>query len=89
MAQRRMLSMQIIDTDKFIQMPVTTRLLYYDYCMRADDDGFIGSPHKISSIGEYIIIFEKIDTMKHSLKSKKIHWYWKIIPMNIKKKMLV
>ena len=47
MAQRRMLSMQIIDTDKFIQMPVTTRLLYYDYCMRADDDGFIGSPHKI------------------------------------------
>lgn len=47
MAQRRMMSMRIVDTDKFIQMPVTTRLLYYDYCMRADDDGFISSPHKI------------------------------------------
>ena len=41
------MSMRIVDTDKFIQMPVTTRLLYYDYCMRADDDGFISSPHKI------------------------------------------
>lgn len=47
MAQRRMMSMRIVDTDKFIEMPMSARLLYYDYCMRADDDGFISSPHKI------------------------------------------
>lgn len=47
MAQKRMLSMNIIDTDMFIQMPISARLLYYDFCMRADDDGFIDSPTKI------------------------------------------
>lgn len=47
MAQKRMLSMNIIDTDLFIQMPISARLLYYDFCMRADDDGFIDSPTKI------------------------------------------
>ena len=47
MAQKRMLSMNIIDTDLFLQMPISTRLLYYDFCMRADDDGFIDSPMKI------------------------------------------
>lgn len=47
MAQRRMFSMKIIDTDKFLEMPQTTRLLYYDLCMRADDDGFVASPKKI------------------------------------------
>lgn len=47
MAQKRMLSMNIIDTDMFIQMPISARLLYYDFCMRADDDGFIDSPAKI------------------------------------------
>lgn len=47
MAQKRMLSMNVIDTDMFIQMPISARLLYYDFCMRADDDGFIDSPTKI------------------------------------------
>lgn len=42
-----MFSISIIDTDKFIDMPATARLLYYDLAMRADDDGFIGSPNKI------------------------------------------
>lgn len=47
MAQRRMFSLKIIDSDKFIEMPTSTRLLYYDLSMRADDDGFVGSPKKI------------------------------------------
>ncbi|GAA0115245.1 hypothetical protein UT300016_09720 [Clostridium senegalense] len=47
MAQRRMFSLKIIDTDLFLDMPVTARLLYYDLSMRADDDGFVASPKKI------------------------------------------
>lgn len=47
MAQRRMFSLKIVDTDKFLEMPPTARLLYYDLAMRADDDGFVNSPKKI------------------------------------------
>jgi len=47
MAQRRMMSLKVIDTDLFLDMPVSARLLYYDLNMRADDDGFIASPKKI------------------------------------------
>lgn len=47
MAQRRMFSLKIIDTDLFLDMPMSARLLYYDLAMRADDDGFVASPKKI------------------------------------------
>ena len=47
MAERRMFAKTIIDSDAFLDMPVTARLLYYDLAMRADDDGFVNSPKKI------------------------------------------
>lgn len=47
MAERRMFAKTIIDSDAFIDMPMTARLLYYDLAMRADDDGFVNSPKKI------------------------------------------
>lgn len=47
MAERRMFAKTIIDSDAFIEMPISARLLYYDLAMRADDDGFINSPKKI------------------------------------------
>lgn len=50
MAERRMFAKTIIDSDAFLDMPVTARLLYYDLGMRADDDGFINSPKKIMRI---------------------------------------
>jgi len=46
MAKRRMFSSDIVDSDKFLDMPVSARCLYYDLGMRADDDGFVG-PKKI------------------------------------------
>ncbi|WP_291543846.1 phage replication initiation protein [Clostridium sp. Maddingley MBC34-26] len=42
-----MFSLKIIDTDLFLDMPMSARLLYYDLAMRADDDGFVSSPKKI------------------------------------------
>ncbi len=47
MAEKRMFAKSIIDSDDFIDMPVTSRLLYYDLSMRADDDGFVNAPKKI------------------------------------------
>ena len=47
MAERRMFAKSIIDSDAFIDMPISARLLYYDLAMRADDDGFVNSPKKI------------------------------------------
>jgi hypothetical protein len=46
-AERRMFAKTIIDSDAFLDMPISARLLYYDLAMRADDDGFINSPKKI------------------------------------------
>ena len=47
MAERRMFAKTIIDSDAFLDMPTSARLLYYDLGMRADDDGFVNSPKKI------------------------------------------
>lgn len=47
MADKRMFSKKIIDSDAFLDMPITARLLYYDLSMRADDDGFVNAPKKI------------------------------------------
>ncbi len=47
MAKRRMFSMDIIDTDRFLEMPMTSQLLYFHLAMRADDDGFVSSPKRI------------------------------------------
>lgn len=47
MAQRRMFSLKVVDTDVFLEMPPTSQLLYFHLAMRADDDGFVGNPKKI------------------------------------------
>ena len=49
MANRRMFSKTIIDSDDFLDMPVSARLLYYDLGMRADDDGFV-NPKRVMRI---------------------------------------
>lgn len=47
MAERRMFAKTIIDSDAFIDMPLSTHALYFHLSMRADDDGFINNPRKI------------------------------------------
>ena len=42
-----MFSLSVVDTDAFLEMPVTSRLLYYELGIRADDDGFVGNWKKI------------------------------------------
>lgn len=47
MAERRMFSKTIIDSDMFLDMPLSTQALYFHLSMRADDDGFVNNPKKI------------------------------------------
>ena len=49
MANRRMFSLSVVDTDKFLEMPASTQALYFHLGMRADDDGFVSSPRKVLS----------------------------------------
>lgn len=47
MAERRMFAKTIIDSDAFLDMPMSSQCLYFHLCMRADDDGFLNNPKKI------------------------------------------
>lgn len=42
-----MFSKTIIDSDMFLDMPLSAQALYFHLSMRADDEGFVNSPKKI------------------------------------------
>lgn len=48
MAQKRMFSLQVVDTDKFLDMSASAQALYFHLGMHGDDDGFVPSPKKIA-----------------------------------------
>lgn len=47
MANRRMVNIHLIDSDSFLDMPLSAQALYFHMLMRADDDGFINSPMRL------------------------------------------
>lgn len=47
MAEKRMFTQKIIDSDPFLDMPLSTQALYFHLNMRADDDGFVNNPKRI------------------------------------------
>lgn len=79
MAERRMFARSIIDSDMFLDMPLSTQALYFHLSMRADDEGFINNPKRIMRtvgcneddmrlliIKQYIIPFDSgIVVIKH------------------------
>lgn len=79
MAERRMFCKTIIDSDAFLDMPLSTQCLYFHLSMRADDEGFVNNPKKIQRMvncseddlklliaKRFIIVFESgIIVIKH------------------------
>ena len=79
MAQKRMFRLDVLETDAFMDMPLTSQALYFHLGLRADDDGFVGNPKRITkSIGaseddlklliakKFVIIFEDgVIVIKH------------------------
>ena len=47
MAEKRMFSLSVVDTDWFLDLPLSTQALYFHLNMRADDDGFVDAPNSI------------------------------------------
>ncbi|MCD0151418.1 DNA replication protein, partial [Streptococcus agalactiae] len=47
MATRRMISKEVIMTDNFLDLPPTTKVLYFFLNLEADDDGFVGNPKTV------------------------------------------
>ena len=50
MANKRMFTMKIVDSDAFLDMPLSAQCLYFHLNMRADDDGFVGNPKRVMKI---------------------------------------
>ena len=50
MAQKRMFSLSVVDTDKFLDMFASAQALYFHLGMHGDDDGFVSSPKKIARV---------------------------------------
>lgn len=85
MAERRMFAKTIIDSDPFLDMPLSTQCLYFHIAMRADDDGFVNNPKKIrrmigaSEDDERLLIAKKFiipfDTGVVVIRHWKIHNY--------------
>ena len=50
MAKRRMFSLDVVDTDSFLDLPASSQSLYFHLGMRADDDGFVSSPKRITAM---------------------------------------
>lgn len=50
MANRRMFSLDIVNTDSFLDMSSSAQALYSYFGMRADDDGSIASPKRITNM---------------------------------------
>lgn len=42
--------MKIVDSDAFLDMPLSSQCLYFHLNMRADDDGFIDNPKRVMKI---------------------------------------
>ena len=59
-----MFTKKIVDSDSFLDMPLSAQALYFHLVMRADDDGFVNNPKKIlrfisASEDDFKILFSK------------------------------
>lgn len=48
MAQKRMVSREIAESDRFVDMKTSSKLLYFYLVLNADDDGFVGNVKMIN-----------------------------------------
>ena len=50
MADKRMFTKKITESDAFLDMPLSAQCLYFHLNMSADDDGFVNAPKKIQRL---------------------------------------
>jgi len=50
MAQKRMFTMKIVDSDAFLSMSASAQCAYFHLCMRSDNDGYLRNWKRIFQI---------------------------------------
>lgn len=50
MAEKRMFTKKITESDAFLDMPLSSQCLYFHLNMNADDDGFVNNPKRIQKL---------------------------------------
>ena len=78
MSSKRMFTAKITDSDPFTDMPLSAQGLYFQFCMNADDDGFVNKAKKImGNVGaskkdyqylvenRYILVIDRVVIIKH------------------------
>ena len=50
MAEKRMFTVKIVESDAFLDMPLSAQALYVHLNMNADDDGFVNNPKMITRL---------------------------------------
>lgn len=50
MAEKRMFTKKITESDAFLDMPSSSQCLYFHLNMNADDDGFVNNPKRIAKL---------------------------------------
>ena len=78
MAERRMFHTAVVEADAFLDLPLSTQVLYFHLGMQADDDGFINGPKQIArSVGcsgedlerlvaeNFLIRFDDVVVIRH------------------------
>lgn len=80
MAQRRMFSKKIINSAKFLKMPVSTQLLYFHLGLNADDEGVVEGFNVMRMIGsteddlKILVVKEFVIVLNEDLVTFIVHW---------------
>lgn len=64
MAEKRMFSRELVESDDFLELPLSAQALYLHICMEADDDGFVNNANRIRKVVEasqqdYQVLFNR------------------------------
>lgn len=64
MAEKRMFSREVVESDVFLELPLSAQALYLHICMEADDDGFVNNANRIRKVVEasqqdYQVLFDR------------------------------
>lgn len=64
MADRRMFHKSIVESDSFLDIPISAQALYFHLGMHADEDGFVNGPRRIarligSDVGDLQVLIDK------------------------------
>ena len=50
MAKRRMISVDVLGTDKYVRLPFSSQAMYIQMILNADDDGFVDNVESIARV---------------------------------------